>query len=67
MLRAELWRQATWQLSHATSKSPRFLVEYQMENQSAGQTPQRENHGSINEAIIQQAQIVRRSKKSQSG
>ena len=32
VLRAELWRQATWQLAHAVPQaSPRYLVEYQME------------------------------------
>jgi hypothetical protein len=33
MLRAELWRQATWQLTHAVPQgSPRYRVEYQMES-----------------------------------
>ena len=32
VLRAELWRQAKWQLSQAVpQKTPRFLAEYQTE------------------------------------
>jgi hypothetical protein len=68
MLRAELWRQATWQLSHVIPQSARYLVEYQTERQSPGLSkPQLEKHESIQENIIQRAQGVRRSKKSRSG
>jgi hypothetical protein len=68
VLRAELWRQATWQLSHAEPpKSPRFLVEYQMESQSSAPAkPKYREHASIEETIIHRAQGARRSRKSRS-
>jgi hypothetical protein len=68
VLRAELWRQATWQLSQTVPQnSPRFLVEYQMESQSpALAEPQPERHKSIKETILHRAQGARRTKKSRS-
>lgn len=69
VLRAELWRQATWQLSHAVPpKSPRSLVEYQLESQSSTLAkPQPKKHEVIEETLLQRAQGARRSKKSRSG
>jgi hypothetical protein len=69
MLRAELWRQATWQLSQAApQKSPRSLVEYQLETQSSALAkPQPRKQEAIEETIIHRAQDARRSKKSRSG
>lgn len=69
VLRAELWRQATWQLSHTVpQKLPRFLVEYRMESQnSALAEPQPEKYKSIKETILHRAQGARRSRKSRSG
>jgi len=69
VLRAELWRQATWQLSHAVPQtSPRYLVEYQMERQySALPAAQYEKQESIKATIIHRAQVARRSRKSRSG
>lgn len=69
VLRAELWRQATWQLSHAVpQESPRYLVEYQMESQSSAiVNPQRKKHESNEETILHRAQGARRSKRSRSG
>ena len=69
MLRAELWRQATWQLSQeAPQKSPRFQVEYQMENHSSALAElQRRRRDSNEETILHRAQGARRSKKSRSG
>jgi len=69
VLRAELWRQAKWQLSQAAApKSPRNLVEYQMESQSIPLAkPQPKKQESLEETILQRAQGARRSKKSRSG
>jgi hypothetical protein len=69
MLRAELWRQATWQLSQEVpQKSPRFQVEYQMENRgSALAELQRRKHECNERSILHRAQGVRRSKKLRSG
>lgn len=69
VLRAELWRQAKWQLSHAVSQSPRFQVEYRMESLSSAlaEPKRRKKHESIEETILLRAQGNRRSKKSRSG
>lgn len=69
MLRAEFWRQATWQLSQtAPQKSPRSLVECQLESQSfALAKPQARKKDTIEKTILHRAQGARRSKKSRSG
>jgi hypothetical protein len=69
VLRAELWRQATWQLSHVVPQQmPRYLVEYRMESQSSPLAkPLPTKHESIEETILQRAQGARRSKKSRTG
>ena len=68
VLRAELWRQATWQLSRAIPPSPRYLVENRLESQSPGLAePPQEKLGPIKETIMHRAQGARRSKKSRAG
>jgi len=68
VLRAELWRQATWQLANSVPQKPRFQVEYQMESQSSALAElQRRRHESNEETILHRAQGARRSKKSRSG
>lgn len=68
VLRAELWRQAKWQLANAVPQTPRFQVEYQMESQtSVLAEPQRRKHDSIEETILRRAQSARRSRKSRPG
>jgi hypothetical protein len=68
VLRAELWRQATWQLSRAIPPSPRYVVECRLESQgpTLAQAP-REQLGPIKETIMHRAQGARRSKKSRTG
>jgi hypothetical protein len=68
VLRAELWRQATWQLAHAVPQSPRFQVEYQMESQSSALPELKRRKQESNEGtILHRAQGARRAKKSRSG
>jgi epoxyqueuosine reductase QueG len=68
VLRAELWRQATWQLSRAIPPSPRYLVENRLESQSLGLAePPPEKLRPIKETIMYRVQGARRSKKSRAG
>jgi hypothetical protein len=68
VLRAELWRQATWQLAHAVSQAPRYQVEYWLERRSLGLTePPGEQPEPIKKTIIHQGQGPRRVRKSRAG
>lgn len=68
VLRAELWRQAKWQLANAVTPKPRFQVEYQMESQSPALAElQRKRQESKEKTILHRAQGTRWSKKSRSG
>ncbi len=68
VLRAELWRQTTWQLSHYATQPARYLAEYQMESQSAVlKESSSEKPGPIRETVMHRARGVRRLSKPWSG